>query len=51
MKAGPYGLILASCEGNLKLVKSLLSAGADKEAKHVVRVGGQVTTLVGGWVF
>ena len=36
MKAGPEGLIKASKEGRLEVVKALLAAGADKEAKDDV---------------
>ena len=36
LKAGPEGLINASKEGRLEVVKALLAAGADKEAKDNV---------------
>ena len=37
---GSTGLILASSEGHLEVVKALLDAGADKEARDQVGVAG-----------
>ena len=37
IKLGNTSLITASCEGKVEVVEALLAAGADREAKDIVR--------------
>ena len=46
-QAGMTSLHVAAGEGHVAVVEQLLAAGANKEAKNMVRVGGGWKTRIG----